>query len=127
MDWEQKCCLSERGPGSSRLYLSSAALALAELGSVDRVLSLLGREGRSEREVHGQGARPLLASLERIQCCLSGWQGTPNHRDPAFQQFANESDMKGQLQISHNLDLRRSSIYFTWKKERRKEAEGLAG
>uniref|UniRef100_A0A8C9CJZ3 Uncharacterized protein n=1 Tax=Phocoena sinus TaxID=42100 RepID=A0A8C9CJZ3_PHOSS len=35
--------------------------------------------------------------------------------------------MKGQLQISHNVDLRRSSIYFTWKKERRKEAEGLAG
>ena len=74
VDWEQKCCLNKRGPGSSRLHLSSAFLAFGELGSVDRVLSLLGREGRSERE-QSTGRRPgrcLPRQEEFSVVCLVG-------------------------------------------------------
>lgn len=83
------------------------------------------KEGQKERSPWAGGQ--VLTFLIRVNSVLSAWQGTPYHGDPAFQQFAKESDMKGQLQVSHKLDLKRSSIYFTWKKERRKEAEGLAG
>lgn len=60
-------CLSQRDPGTSRLHLSSTCLAFGKYGSVDSVLSLLGRKGRSEREVDRQRARSLLASLVRIR------------------------------------------------------------
>lgn len=105
--WTESSNNAALDPGRSNIHLSLTCLAFGEFGSVDRVLSLPGREGRSEREKFmGRGPGPSLPC----------WQGTPNHRYPAFQQFGKASDRKGQLQVSHNLDLRRSSIHFTWKK-----------
>lgn len=61
VNWEQKCALSERGPGSSTFHFPSACLAFSEFGSVDRVLSRLGGEWGLEREKSpGKGPGPYL-------------------------------------------------------------------